>query len=233
MSDIERDLEDLGRRVWPTPEHVRRRVMSGDGARPPVSWRRVGRPLGALLGTGAAIVLIGGASAAGIVALQQHLSVKAPGTGHNGAAAGVPSGSSGSNSGQGNAAAGSIPAPSDRVSPAPQLALSPTPSPHITPAAGPLTITGVSRGTFEVIVGTTIEVDLPGSTLDAWGVPSSTSAQIVRFERGSRVSGGGFSATFVAAASGEATIQAVQSPHCPPLCGPPSFFWHVEVIVVA
>ncbi|HVC40942.1 MAG TPA: hypothetical protein VND54_03080 [Candidatus Saccharimonadales bacterium] len=235
MSDIERDLEELGRHVWPSPEQVRGRVRSGERRRGRGRWHRFGGSLGALLGAAAAIVVIGGVSAAGILALQQHRAGASLGADKNGASGTVvPAANTGGHSGLGGIAAGSGPSESARLSPAPQLSSSPSPSLNPPPVGGTLVVTANSRGTYEVKIGTTISVDLTGGTFSApWGMPSSTPAQIVRFKRGSRSDGGGVSATFVAVGPGDATIQAAQSPHCPPLCGPPSYLWGIKIIVVA
>jgi len=235
MSDIERDLEEVGRLVWPSPEQVLRRVRSAERHRGPRRRHRFGGPLGTLLGTAAAIVVIGGVSTAGIVALQQHLAGVSSATDTNGASGSVvPAANTGGHSGLGWTSAGSVPSVSARLSPAPQLSSSPSPIVNPQPVGGTLVVTANSRGTYEVKLGTTISVDLTGGTSNLpWGMPSSTPTQIVRFERGSRSDGGGVSATFVAAGPGYATIQAAQSSHCPPLCGPPSFLWRIEIIVVA
>jgi hypothetical protein len=235
MSDIERDLEELGRHVWPSPAQVLGRVRSGDRHRLQRRWRRVGRPIGAVLAAAASIVVIGGVSAAGIVALQEHLAGASSGVNKDGASGGVlPAANTGGHSRLGGSSAGSVPSASARLSPAPQPSSSPSPSLNPQPVGGTLVVTANSRGTYEVKLGTTISVDLTGGTANSpWGMPSSTPTQIVRFERGARADDGGVSATFVAAGPGDATIQAAQSSHCPPLCGPPSYLWRIEIIVVA
>jgi hypothetical protein len=235
MSDIERDLEELGRRVWPDPEPVRRCVVFDNTAHRRGRGPRFSRPLGAFLGIATAIVLIGGASAAGVVALQHHAAdARRPGgIGRNDASAGVASGANGAQSGRTGTSTGSRPTASAGVSAAPQLSSSPRPIVQ-SPAGGALTITASSRGTYEVELGTTITVDLTGGPLNSpWSMPSSTPAQIVRLERGLRSAAGGVIATFVAAGIGEASIHAARSPRCPPLCGPPSYLWQVEIVVVA
>lgn len=235
MSDIERDLEELGRHVWPSTEQVLRRVRSGDRHRGPRRRHRFGGPLAALLATAAAIVVIGGVSAAGIVALQQHLAGVSSGADkHDALGSVVPAANAGGHSGLGGISAGSVPSASARLSQAPELSASPNPSLNPQPVGGTLVVTANSRGTYEVKLGTTISVDLAGGTSNSpWGMPSSTPTQIVRFERGSRADDGVVSATFVAAGPGDATIQAAQSSRCPPLCGPPSYLWRIEIIVGA
>lgn len=235
MSDIERDLDELGRQVWPYPERVLRRLRSDDGQHRRSKGRRFGRPLGALLGTAAAIVVIGGVSAGGIVVLQHHLG----GTGstaanHSASASVAPTVTSGGQSEPGATAAALHPSASARSSPAARLSASPSLSVTPPPTGNTLVVTASSRGTYEVKLGATIVVDLTGGTSNSpWSMPSSTPARVVRFERGTQTTAGGISATFLAAGTGEATIQAVQSPHCPPVCGPPSYLWRIEIIVVA
>lgn len=234
MSDIERDLEELGRDIWPSPEQALRRVDSGDRHARQGRRNRFGRSLVALLATAAAIAVIGGVSAAGIEALQHHLSGASSGVAkHDASGSVLPAANTGSHSGLGGTSAGSVPTASARLSPAPQPSSSPSPNVNRQPIGGTLVVTANSRGTYEVKLGTTISVDLTGGTSNSpWGMPSSTPTQIVRFERGARADDGGISATFVAAGPGDATIQAAESSHCPPLCGPPSYLWRIEIIVV-
>jgi hypothetical protein len=233
MSDIERDLEELGRRVWPNPEPVRRRVVSGNAGHRRGRGPRLGRPLGAFLGTAIAVLLIGGGSAAGVVALQHHLAGAPSGTDRNHGSTGVATGATSGQSGRKGTSTGSQPTASPWVSPAPAPSSSPTPIVQ-PPAGGTLTLTASSRGTYQVEVGTTINVDLSSGSLNSqWSMPSSTPSQIVRLQTSSRAAAGGVTATFVAAGMGNASIHAARSAHCPPLCGPPSFLWQVEIVVVA
>jgi hypothetical protein len=235
MTDIERDLKELGRLVWPDPEQVRRPAVSAQAGRHMGGWLRFGSPLGVLLGTAIALALIGGVSAAGIVALEHHPAASSAETGSGGGTSRlVPPATAGSPQAPGRTVSPSSPNPSARIVPSPQVSSSPFPSPNPPPAGGTLTITQNSRGTYEVRIGTTINVDLNGGALVApWSMPSSNPAQIVRFERGSRSAEGDVSATFIAAASGQASIQASRSPQCPPVCGLLSYFWHIEIIVIA
>ena len=231
MSDIERDLEELGRQVWPYPERELRRVRSHGRERGRSRALRFGRPLGALLGTALAIVVIGGVSAAGIMALQHHLSSTSTGSGGTAPAADVTPAAHRGQTGARRTSVSTGAARSAGIAPGQQLTTTPQPSPQ-PPSGGALTVTANSHGTFEVKVGTTINVDLAGTSGSNWSMPTSAPIQIVRFERGSRSEGAGVSAAFVAAAVGQATIQASESPHCPPVCGPPSYVWQIHIIVV-
>jgi len=79
----------------------------------------------------------------------------------------------------------------------------------------------------------TITVDLTGGSAGyTWSVPSSAPNQIVHFSSGSRPGTGDVVATFVAAASGQATIRAALSPNCSPTCGLPAYLWQVQITVV-
>jgi hypothetical protein len=234
MSDIERDLDELGRQVWPYPERVLRRLRSGDGQHRQGRGRRFGRPFAALLGTVGAIVVIGGVSAGGIVALEHHVGGTGSTADNNGTSASVAPAVTGGHSTPVATAAALHPSASARISPGARISASPSLSVTPPPTGSTLVVTAGSRGTYEVKLGTTIVVDLTGGTSNSrWSMPSSTPAQVVRFERGTQAAAGGISATFVAVGTGRATIEAAESPHCPPVCGPPSYLWRIEIIVVA
>ena len=79
----------------------------------------------------------------------------------------------------------------------------------------------------------TITVDLGGVGAGSrWSMPSSAPNQIVRFSSGSHLGSGEVTATFVADAPGQATIQAALSPICSPTCGLPAYLWQVHIVVV-
>ncbi len=232
MSDLERDLEDLGRRIWPDPERVRSRAMPKDAGPRHGGRRRFHGTLRTLLGTGVAMALIGSVSAAAILQIQHHLTAS---PGATRPAAGPATGGAGRTSGGGEPVVASgltSPVATGRLSPSPVMP-SPSPTGQPPPAGGTLTLTQSSGGTFVVRPGMTITVDLgEGSAGSTWSMPSSAPNQIVHFSRGSRLGSGEVTATFVAAAPGQATIQAALSPICSPRCGIPAYLWQVHIAVV-
>ena len=233
MSDIERDLEDLGQRIWSDPEQVRRRaVPDGDVSRPRMRRRLLG-PLGTFLGTGVAMALIGSVSVAAILQLQHHLIASPAATNPTPGPATVGAGGNAGPVGAIGSSAQASPAATGRLLPSPLISSPPSPSVHAPPPGGTLTITQSSRGTFVVRRGVTITVDLTGGSAGyTWSMPSSAPNQIVHFSSGSRPGTGEVAATFVAAASGQATIRAALSPNCSPTCGLPAYLWRVSITVV-
>jgi hypothetical protein len=230
MTDLKRDLEEVGKTVWPDPEQVRRRVPDSSGRR----WRSP-RTVGAILATAAVAALIGVVSAPAIIAVEQHLTASTTSTkGAPVVGAGTHS-SNGGATGKQRLSGPSSPAASDHNAPPPAVSFSPTPVVHSPSSGGSLTLTQQSRGTYVVTLGSTITVTLTGGTpSDPWIMPTSRPDQIVHFARGDRSSAGDVIATFVATAFGQATIQASLSRQCPPLCGgAPTYIWHVQVTVVA
>jgi hypothetical protein len=225
LSDIERDLEDLGQRVWPNPEEIRRRALSGNQRA-----RRRFRGAAGIVGTVAAMGLIGGVSAVGILQLQHHLAASPTSTSPTPRAVTGGPGVGAVHVGIIGSSAQASPAATGHLWPPPSS--SPSPGVHPPPAGGTLTITQNSQGTFVVTRGMTIRVDLAGGTAGyTWSIPSSTPNQIVHFASGSHTSGG-VVATFVAAASGQATIQAALSPDCSRTCGRPAYLWQIHITVV-
>ena len=233
MSDIERDLKDLGQRIWPDPEQVRRHaVPDGDVSRTRRRRRLLG-PLGTFLGTGVAMGLIVGVSAVAILQVQHHLTASPVATGPSPGPATVGAGGNAGPVGAIGSAGQASPTATGRLLPSPLISSPPSPSVHTPPPGGTLTITQSSRGTFVVRRGMTITVDLTGGSAGyTWSMPSSPPNQIVHFSSGSRSGTSEVAATFVAAASGQATIRAALSPNCSPTCGLPAYLWQVQITVV-
>ncbi len=231
MTDLKRDLEEVGRAVWPAPEQVRRRMIDRGSRR----WRSR-RTFGAILATAAIAAVIGAVSAPAIIAVEHDLTSLSTSAHPAPSVGSAAQGSSGRFTGRQGATGPSTPtASAGHNAPPPAVTVSPSPTVHSPSSGVSLVLTQQSRGTYFVTLGSTITVTLTGGTRsDPWMMPTSRPDQIVHFSRGDRSSGGDATATFVATAFGQATIQASLSRECPPLCGGgPTYIWHVQVSVVA
>ncbi len=233
MSDLERDLDDLGRRIWPDPERVRNGAMSKD-AGPRHRWRRrFPGALRRLLGTGVAMALVGSISAVAILQLQHHLAASPGATLPTAGPATVGAGRTNGGGRPVYASGQTSPAATGRLSPSPVISPPPSQIAPAPPVGGTLTLTESSRGTFVVRRGMTIKVELGGGSAGStWSMPSSAPNQIVHFSSGSHLGSGEVIATFVADAPGQATIEAALSPACSSKCGLPAYLWQVRIAVV-
>jgi hypothetical protein len=232
MSDIERDLEKVGRQVWPDPTEARRRLTRPSAVRR-VLVRRGGRPGGAAIRAVAVLALSGGAAAfilaghPGIGATVPSQSDRAGaqagrilGSGQGGPSASSVAGTQSTPSAPTAATGHAVPA---RPGHLPSSPFTPLPSPGVQPGpvGGVLTLTQNSRGVFPVRPGTTVVVDLTGV---GWSMPSSSAGQVVRFERGAAMPNGDVYARFVVEAVGEAKIQASET-----LKSGPAILWQVQL----
>ena len=146
MSDLERDLEDLGRRIWPDPERVRSRACPRTPDRVTAGGAASTGLCGSLLGTGVAMALIGSVSAVAILQVQHHLAAS---PGATRPAAGPATVGAGRTSGGGEPVVGvgaDEPGATGRLSPSPVSLPSPSPTAQPPPAGGTLTLTQSSRG---------------------------------------------------------------------------------------
>jgi hypothetical protein len=239
MSDIEKDLKELGASIWPDPTAARQQVLGGRGRVRPRLQDQVTKRAGAALGSALAVAVIGAVSVGAFLVGHGHIDTRSRSSAVNGAASANVGVAGGQPDGHHSVAIGATPAavlaPAATAGTHAQSSWPPTsaPSPRTQVAPGTtLTLNQNSRGTFIVRPGTTILVQLSGGGASTWTMPATGNGAVVRFESGSS-SNGSATATFVAGSPGQATIQAGEAPRCPPICGPPSRLWQVEITVAS
>jgi hypothetical protein len=239
MSDIEKDLKELGASIWPDSTPARQQALAGRGRARPTPRHHVTGRAGGALGSALAVAVIGTLSVGAFLVGHRHIDTGSRSSAVSGAASANVGVAGGQPDGHHSVAVGSTSAavstPAATAGTHPLSSWPPTsaPSPGTQVAPGTtLTLSQNSRGTFIVRPGTTILVQLSGGGASMWTMPATGNGAAVRFDSGSS-SNGSATATFVAGSPGQATIQAGEAPRCPPICGPPSRLWQVDITVAS
>jgi hypothetical protein len=247
MSDLRREVDDIGRRIWPDAPaayramHARRRrwwVSLLQPRRPQLAMRWL--PVLAAVATVAIFVTLAGARPALEHTQGQGRHTAQPGPVSPGALEGrsevpAPAQIHGVQPPAGRPAA-SAPPP---ASPAPAVANnnSSAASPQRPPSSGvgvvTVTLTEADAGhTITVAPGTRIVVTLQGSPHRQWTAPHALDANVVSTSDSGRDAGGGAHGTFVAAHSGHTRLVAGQGGCHGPLCLiASSSTWQVRIVV--
>lgn len=251
MSDLERDAEELGRRIWPD----RRAVVESMPRRGRRWWWAVllvRRSRLALLAAGALSLLTIGsvvfAATLTVRTLVDATQTAPPGGagGHGVVATGTasPSAQRGGGRTSGSTGSGGTAQPSaggapgiSGPKPTPPFNFPAGPSPTPSPPSASVTITYQSSGgrTIMVSPGEVIYVVLSPTGLGLrWSIPQSANAAVVDKLSAVANANGSARGTFVAAGRGETTLSATESscPSSAPYCPGPAMPWRVTIQVI-